>query len=248
MRARELILPLLAVAFAILWVGGIASYLLLKGPPAASRWAAPAFLALGGFLTLLSAQPADRLPLLACGTLGWLAELLGAHAGIPFGPYHYTSALSPLIAGVPVVMACAWIILFAYIQQMMVGWVMPHWARTVLGASWMTTIDLVIDPLASNQLGFWRWEESGRYYHVPLSNFAGWFLVSLLLFLLFPRQMARNLWVRRTGVSLILFFTVLALGRGLALPGAIGLVLCSLHVASWISAWRNPPTRAGQSG
>ncbi|MDH7500846.1 MAG: carotenoid biosynthesis protein, partial [candidate division NC10 bacterium] len=192
---------MLTFAFSILWVGGLASYLVLKGPPPASRWAAPAFLTLSGIIVLLSAQGRDRMALLGWGILGWSVECLGVHTGIPFGRYHYTGVLFPLIAGVPVVMGCAWIVLLAYVQQMMIGWSLPEWTRSLLGAIWMTAIDLVMEPLAGGQLAYWRWSGGGSYYGVPLSNFTGWFLVSLALFLLVRRPMAPNPRARWIGAS-----------------------------------------------
>jgi putative membrane protein len=247
MRVRELTLTALAFAFAILWVGGLVSYLVLKGPPAASRWAAPAFLALSGIIVLVSAQAADRMALLGWGILGWSVELLGVHTGIPFGRYQYTGVLFPLVAGVPVAMGCAWIVLLAYVQQMMIGWTLPEWARPLLGAIWMTAIDLVMEPLAVGQLGYWRWSEGGSYYGVPLSNFTGWFLVSLALFLLYRRPMVANVWARWIGASVILFFTILALGSSLVLPAMMGVILSVLHAGFSLSAARHLPAKAGRS-
>jgi putative membrane protein len=60
------------------------------------------------------------------------------------------------------------------------------WRPVILGAVLMVTLDIVIDPLA---LRGYRWflgqiygyPESGVYFGIPLSNFGGWFLVSLVL-------------------------------------------------------------------
>jgi len=58
------------------------------------------------------------------------------------------------------------------------------WRVLFLGAVLMTTLDIVIDPLA---LRGYRWflgqiygyPQGGVYFGIPLSNFGGWFLVSL---------------------------------------------------------------------
>ena len=49
-----------------------------------------------------------------------------------------------------------------------------------LGAFILTSFDLIIDPVSVNVMGAWEWESSGIYYGIPLSNFIGWFLTSIL--------------------------------------------------------------------
>ncbi len=69
-----------------------------------------------------------------------------------------------------------------YVRQMLMNLRLSAWLEALIAASWMTAIDLVIDPLAANQLGYWRWVKSSAYYGIPLHNFAGWFVVSLIIF------------------------------------------------------------------
>src|SRR5690606_35994673 len=38
----------------------------------------------------------------------WLAEAVGSTTGFPFGEYHYTDALQPQIAGLPLLVPLAW--------------------------------------------------------------------------------------------------------------------------------------------
>jgi putative membrane protein len=134
-------------------------------------------------------------------------------------------------------MAAAWLVLFAYVRQMAVP--------AVAAAGWMTAIDLVIDPLAVTTLNYWSWEGTGPYYGIPWSNFAGWFVVSLALFAI-PRRPAvpnrRTAWL---GLSVVLFFTVVALGSGLRLAGAAGVGLVTLHaVRAWPAARRSARNNA----
>src|SRR5262249_43995304 len=99
---------------------------------------------------------------------------------------------------------------------------------------------LVIDPLAANQLGYWRWSRSGAYYGIPPQNFIGWFVVSLMIFSLFsrkrpkiPHEMCKwqkNRAARHVGLSIVIFFTANALSDGLVLAGSIGLGLCLFHL------------------
>jgi uncharacterized membrane protein len=77
------------------------------------------------------------------------------------------------------------------------------WRPVILGAVLMVTLDIVIDPLA---LRGYRWflgqiygyPESGVYFGIPLSNFGGWFLVSLglitVLQLIITRTSASPWW------------------------------------------------------
>ncbi len=223
MKASSAVLAGLAGLYALLWAGGVISYLFLGGPPADAAWTAPSFLALAAVLTLAVAPAGERWILLAAAAIGFAAEAAGVAWGIPFGRYRYTATLFPHVAGVPVVMAAAWLVLFAYLRQMPV--------RPVAAAAWMTAIDLVIDPLAVNVLDYWTWEGTGPYYGIPWSNFAGWFIVSLALFSLPARRAAPQAWTARLGLSVVLFFTVIALGTRLWLAGGVGLALVILHAA-----------------
>ncbi|MBN1270051.1 MAG: carotenoid biosynthesis protein [Kiritimatiellae bacterium] len=213
----------LALVYAVLWVGGVVSYLFLGGPPAGAAWTAPAFLAVAALLALLLSPLCEWPILLGAAALGFAAEAVGVAFGFPFGRYHYTATLFPQVLGVPVVMAAAWLVLFAYVRQRV--------RSAPAAAAWMTAIDLVIDPLAAKTLNYWAWEGTGAYYGIPWGNFAGWFAVSLLLFALARRRGPPRPYVAWLGLSVVLFFTVIAIGRGLYLAGAIGIGLVTLHAA-----------------
>jgi putative membrane protein len=107
----------------------------------------------------------------------------------------------------------------------------------------MTSIDLVIDPVAAGPLAYWRWESVGPYYGIPWSNFAGRFLVSAAIFALLRADRARwrhNPWALHIGASIILFFTVIAASYALWLCTAVGILLIALH-ALMVAA--GPPPR-----
>lgn len=112
---------------------------------------------LAGLLVLVGARSrVERLLLLAVALLGFAAEVVGVHTRVPFGAYEYTDALGPRLLGVPFVMAFAWMTLAAYVKQMLARFNLAPWVEMVVAASWLTAFDLLIDPLASNQLGYWR--------------------------------------------------------------------------------------------
>lgn len=229
LTARSFLLTALIFAYAVMWVGGVGHYALIGGPPLDAPWAASVFLLLAGAIVMATSTGKDLMGLIAAAGLGFLAEILGVRFGFIFSPYHYTSVLQPQLFAVPLVMLSAWMVLLAYVRQMLAGRNLPAWAEASLAAAWMTAIDLVIDPLAAHQLGYWRWAGSGRYYGIPLQNFIGWFAVSLLIFGLVRQRWQPNLFARYVGLSIVIFFSAIALSYGLLLAGGVGTVLCLVH-------------------
>ena len=230
MKVSRIVLPVLLISYAVLWCGGVASYLFWGGPTAGSGWTAPAFLFLAALLTLRLTLPGWRRQLLAAGVIGMAAEFAGLNWGYPFGSYSYTGVLHPSVLGVPVAIGCAWLILFAYVRQMLGWFKIAGWQRAVSGAFWMTALDWVIDPLAAGPLRYWSWTDAGWYYGVPAGNFAGWFLVSLILFLIFRQSPGRDRRVAYAGFSILLFFTLIAFRHLMIGPMMASAVLLALHL------------------
>jgi putative membrane protein len=229
---RSLVLAALVVAYAVLWAGGAGHYLFVGAVAAEQSWLASAFLAVaGGIVLCTTTSRGEFLRLVAVAAFGVLIEWCGVRYGWLFGRYAYTGVLRPTLLGVPVVMSFAWMTLVAYVQQGMLRLKLPAWAGALVAAAWMTAIDLVIDPLAANQLGYWRWVERGAYYGIPASNFAGWFASSLVIFaLLRARAWRPNFWHRFAGASIILFFTLIALSFRLWAAAFAGFLLCAADV------------------
>ncbi|HVF90017.1 MAG TPA: carotenoid biosynthesis protein [Blastocatellia bacterium] len=233
--AGNIALLALAVLYAVMWAGGISSYFFGNGPPPGAEWTAPAFLFLAGLMVVVS-EGRRAIPLtLAVAGMGFAAEVIGSRYGVIFGEYLYTETLAPSLLGVPVAMAAAWLILFAYVKQMLAAFGLAGWAQVLLSALWMTAIDLVIDPLAAGPLNYWRWKESGAYYGIPAHNFIGWLAVSLLIFLLVRAVWGPgwqpNRWARFVGFSIVLFFTLIALSARFFMAACIGGALCAIHAA-----------------
>lgn len=247
---RRIILTTLVGCYAVLWIGGVGSHVLFGRAPDGAAWAAPVFLLLAGLITLLTAHRSAWTALLTASGLGLAAEVIGVRYGFPFGSYAYTATLQPQLFGVPLVMACAWMVLLAYVKDLLVGYQLPAWLEVPILALWMTMIDLLIDPLAASQLNYWRWAEPGWYYGIPAQNFLGWFAVSLLIFavirLVNGSRWQPNPLARWTGFSILLFFTCIAFAHRLALAGSIGAILClaSAIIGPWpgSKAIRNWPT------
>ncbi len=216
---RNSLLVSVWIVYLVFFVGGIGSHILYGGTPENMAWAAPLFLTLASAIALASV-PVWWRPMAIAAAIGFTAELIGVYAGYPFGQYAYTDVLRPIVAGVPIVVAGAWMVLFAYVSQMRV--------HPALGALWMTAIDLVIDPLASNDLGYWTWTIPGPYFGVPLINFAGWFAVSLILFYVLRPIPPRSSSIQMLGRSVIFFFAAIGAAHHYLLPAFLGVALAAL--------------------
>jgi len=233
-RARSVGILTLAVVYGVMWVGGVSAYVFRGGPAAHEAWTAPAFLALAASIVFITTPRGNAGWLVAVLAAGFASEYGGVRCGCVFGAYEYTTALRPAVLGVPLVMSAAWMVLIAYVQQLRVarGWRGP--GAAVLAAAWMTTIDLVLDPVAAGPLGYWRWQQPGAWFGIPLSNFAGWFVVSLAIFAALSRATPwhRNPWARAVGITIVAFFTIIAGSYRLFVPAAVGALLCAADV--WV--------------
>jgi uncharacterized membrane protein len=185
----------------------------------------------------------------------WLAELSSIHTGFPFGRYLYIPATLDQelwVLGVPFMDSLSYVFLaYASFTTALLAlapgrWqgrrffledraLLPSWRSAILGAVLMMTLDVVIDPVA---LRGYRWflgqiygyPEPGWYFGIPLTNFGGWLLVSLVLIRLLQVLLARLPeggfwdWGRRTFP-----------GQALLGPGLyVGILIFNLAVTLWI--------------
>ena len=114
--------------------------------------------------------------------LSWAIERVGSTTGIPFGPYHYTEALAPLVGGVPAVIAPAWLMMLvpAWAVAYAITGSVRGWRFVLVSALAFTAWDLFLDPQMV-AWGYWVWEIPGIYFGIPLVNYTGWLLASALL-------------------------------------------------------------------
>lgn len=223
-RWRRAALWTTLAVFAVLWFGGVASAWLGVQRNDAGMLAA-LFLLTAGLVVLLGERTGHGVLLIASvALLGFAFEAVGVRFGVPFGRYVYTSALQPQLLGVPVVMGPAWMVLVAFASDAAGRLRLRGWQATLLAALLTTATDLVIDPLAANRLGYWRWAEAGSYYGVPLVNFAGWFLTALVACRLTGAR--ENSWAGFVGAAIMLFFALLALAHSLTFVALVGFALC----------------------
>ncbi|GAB3596885.1 carotenoid biosynthesis protein [Angustibacter peucedani] len=133
--------------------------------------------------------------LVLAGGLGLGAEALGVRTGLPFGEYAYAGTLGPQVAGVPVVVPLAWVMM-AY-PCLLLGRRLaraaarrsrrPEPSSLVVvptGGLALAAWDLFLDPQMV-AAGHWTWAHPTPCLPgvpgVPLTNFAGWLLVAVVM-------------------------------------------------------------------
>jgi putative membrane protein len=120
--------------------------------------------------------------------LGWAVEWIGHQTGFPFGFYSYTERLQPQLGGVPLLIPLAWLMMlppawavaFNITQPLARKPLLRRGAFIAVSALAFTAWDLFLDPLLVSW-DFWRWQELGVYFGIPLSNYGGWLLASALM-------------------------------------------------------------------
>ena len=226
-RWRRAALAAVVPVFALLWVGGVASHWLGR-ENTNQGWLASLFLLFAGLIVLLGARTLQSTAALAgVALMGFVIEAIGVHTRFPFGQYAYTGVLQPQLFDVPVVMGLAWMALVAFASDFAERLPLRTWPAAAFAALWVTAIDLVIDPLAVNQFGYWRWFREGIYYGIPFTNFVGWFVTGLIACrILGPRQQS-SFWAEFVGTAILLFFSLIALAHSLFPVALIGFGLCA---------------------
>lgn len=109
-----------------------------------------------------------------------IVEQIGSRTGWPFGNYVYDASLGIQIAGVPLVVPFAWIMLTHPIL-IAARRIAPHWVFLYGGAGLMAW-DLFLDPQMVSAHR-WTWTVTGPHVpfqpEIPLSNAAGWLFAGM---------------------------------------------------------------------
>ena len=227
---RRAALSACALAFAVLWAGGVLTQWLGLADERHHAFAA-LFLFLSGLIVLCGAgSRRDALALAFVALFGFAVEALGVHTGVPFGEYVYTGALRPRLFGVPVVMGFAWAALVAFACELTRRFGLPAWPAALAAALLTTATDLVIDPLAANHFHYWTWAQEGHYYGIPFLNFVGWYATALVACRAVGPRPRPNPWAVFVGLGILLFFALIALAHALYGVALIGLALCAASV------------------
>lgn len=130
-------------------------------------------------------------------------EYLGSTLGLIFGHYDYTDNLGPKVLGkVPIIIPIAWFMML-YPAWNIAELLVAQWTkyktqyaihaehhvlriaysavRIIIAALAMTAWDLSLDPRMVAD-GNWVWRDGGAYFGIPISNYAGWFITSALIY------------------------------------------------------------------
>lgn len=154
--------------------------------------------------------------------IAFLSEFSSINTGIPYGWYYYidvTSNRELWVAGVPFFDSLSYVFLTycSYATALFVVSPVKTWrwnlviletrsirtsfAVLFLGSLFQVFLDIIIDPVAL-QGGRWflgqiyGYREAGVHFGVPLSNYLGWWLVSLILVFALQRI---DVWADRRG-------------------------------------------------
>jgi len=159
-----------------------------------------------------------------CLTVGSVIENIGVITGVPFGHYHFTHVMGPMLWRVPILLG------MAYVGMAYVSWTL---GRLIVGprlvglplaaAAIMVAWDFSMDPVWANLVQGWVWEQGGSYFGVPLSNFFGWYATVYVIYQLFALDLrGRHEQSLPVGVcrSAVVFYAVSAAGNAFVIPPA----------------------------
>lgn len=182
---------------------------------------------LHSYLTLTHARA--LLFFVLAGTIGAIFEYVGLKYGTFFGgTYVYESPITLFTVPVDVILYWAVFIYTGYsITNSFLFWLRqkkPNFKRKhflmllfeiLLDGFILVSLDLFMDPIIV-KTGAWTWLEGGPYFGVPIGNFVGWFVVTIIvtgIFRLFeyfyPRREMR--YHKSIFIIPVLFYGILAL-------------------------------------
>jgi uncharacterized membrane protein len=159
---------------------------------------------------------------------GLVAEAVGVGTGFPFGGYAYTGTLGPELLGVPVVVPLAWVMM-AW-PALVVGRALGRGPVAVVatGAAALAGWDVFLDPQMV-AAGHWTWAHPTPALPlvpgVPLTNYAGWLLVAVVLVAALHRLIGPERSATPSGPAAALYLwtyasSVLAHAAFFGLPGS----------------------------
>lgn len=175
--------------------------------------------------------------------IAWLSEYSSINNGFPYGEYHYIySNLEGelLVAGVPFFDSLSYpFLIFAgfTMGESILGSAISRSryltiSRIFLGSLFTMLLDVIIDPIATMGdkwfLGkIHYYAHPGWYFGVPVTNFAGWFFVSLVIIstnLLLWKTRVHDSTVSRSSDLTGFFYPAIA--------------LFNIAVTFWIGEWK----------
>lgn len=169
-----------------------------------------------------------------------LVEIAAIYTGIPYGHFGYSDHLGYKLFGV-----VPWTVSFAWPPSILAAYAMAanlfhSRSPRVVGTTLLLVVfDMVLDPGAV-YLGFWQYTDTGSFYGVPLSNFAGWFVSGLSGAILLELVVSRfkpllpvPIQLASSAVLIIFFWSCLAAFAGMLGPALIGGAVLGALTVIW---------------
>lgn len=155
--------------------------------------------------------------LILIGLCGTAAEWVGTKIGFPFGDYHYTSNMGPMIAGqVPWAIPCAWWTVVGSLHLLTRRFLETTNPYLVAGivAAIATGFDYIMEPYAWQIRAYWIWHDGS----VPILNYVSWFVLSFVFSVMLTALGAdtpprKGLPVERAAIIMVLMTGLFILGR-----------------------------------
>jgi putative membrane protein len=111
---------------------------------------------------------------------GFFIEVVGVATGLIFGAYTYGGTLGLKWLNVPLLIGLNWLVLIYCTNVIAHKIPFPWWVKVLAGTGLMVGLDFFIEPMAM-QYDMWAWQGN----QVPVQNYVGWFIASLVLSALF---------------------------------------------------------------
>jgi putative membrane protein len=175
---------------------------------------------------------------LIIAVIGGAAHFLGAASGVPFGPFLFGSEIGQkFFAELPWAMPFIWIV--AVLNSRGVArLVLRPWRKIRAYGFWLIGLtavltalfDVAFDPFAWFVRHYWIWRETKMlvtWQGAPLSNFFGWFIVTLLMLAFVTPVLINKQLSKRSAPD----FHPLAVWLGAILIFALGAALHGLWLA-----------------
>lgn len=117
------------------------------------------------------------------GAISFAVEYIGVTTGLLFGAYTYTAALGFHLGAVPFAIPFAWMMVVP--GALMVAAPLRRPAVVIpVAAVLALLLDMLLEPIVTLALDYWRWLDAGIYYGVPVANFIAWGATALVLLVL----------------------------------------------------------------
>ena len=117
---------------------------------------------------------------LAVAVLGYLIEVIGVNTGLIFGTYSYGKTLGFKVWQTPLLIGVNWLMMIYYTSAIAKRYFKSGLVQIIMASVLMVLMDVLIEPVAI-AYDYWSWSSED----IPLQNYLGWFVLSLLLHTLY---------------------------------------------------------------